>query len=392
MVYNFDEPVERQGTSCVKYDLRKDVFGNENVIPMWVADMDFKTPPFIIEALRERLNHEILGYTIRRDAYFSSIISWVNRRYSWDIKREWISFSPGIVPAINICTLAFTEPGDKIIVQPPVYFPFFPAVEDHDRTLVLNPLAELEGFWSFDLEDLKRKMGLGARMLILSNPHNPVGRSWKPDELRQLAELCLENNVLILSDEIHSDLVLPGYKHTPIASLSKEIADITITCLAPSKTFNLAGMATSSVIISDPGLSGRFNRMIEKMHIGMGNIMGTEASIAAYTHGDEWLAQLLEYININIEFVIEYCKKHIPAIIPVRPEATYMIWLDCRALGMEPGELSRFFIEKASLGLNEGSTFGMGGEGFMRMNVACSYQTVKEAMEGILYALNKLNT
>jgi len=391
MVYNFDEPVSRQGTSCVKYDLRKDVFGNENVIPMWVADMDFKTPPFIMEAIRERLKHEILGYTVRRSEYFTSIIDWVRKRYDWEIRREWISFSPGIVPAVNLCTLAFTKPGDNIIVQPPVYFPFFPAVEDHERILVLNPLAENEGRWTFDLADLERKVRSGAGMLILSNPHNPVGRAWTASELRSVAQLCLDHNVLILSDEIHSDLVLPGYKHTSVASLSEEISAITITCMAPSKTFNLAGMATSSVIISDPGLSARFNRMIEKMHIGMGNLLGTEASIAAYTHGGEWLEQLLSYINSNIDYVADFCRENIPEIKPVRPEATYMIWLDCRELGMGPEELNNFFVGKAGIGLNEGSTFGKGGEGFMRMNVACRRETVTEAMEKILNGLNKLN-
>jgi len=390
MVYNFNEPVDRQGTSCVKYDLRKDVFGNENVIPMWVADMDFKTPAFIIEALKERLKHEILGYTVRREEYFTSLINWVKKRYSWEIRREWISFSPGIVPAVNISTLAFTEPGDKIIVQPPVYFPFFPAVEDHERILVLNPLKENRGKWTFDIEDLERKARSGARMLILSNPHNPVGRAWTESELRAVAEVCLENNILILSDEIHSDLVLPGFKHTPVATLSEDISRITVTCLAPSKTFNLAGMATSSVVISDGELSGKFTRMIDKLHIGMGNLMGTEASIAAYTSGEEWLEQLLVYISRNIDYVIDFCRDHIPAIKPVPPEATYMIWLDCRELGMSPEELNSFFVNKAGLGLNEGSTFGKGGEGFMRINVACRMEIVKKAMDGILNGLNEI--
>lgn len=390
MIYDFDEPVDRQGTSCVKYDLRNDVFGKGDIIPMWVADMDFKTPPFIIDALRKRLDHEILGYTFRRDEYFTSLIEWVNRRYSWNISREWITFSPGIVPAVNMCTLAFTEPGDSIVVQPPVYFPFFPAIEDHNRIMVLNPLSESAGKWGFDYADLEEKAAAGARMLILSNPHNPVGRAWRRNELIQLAEICLKYNMIILSDEIHSDLVLPGYKHTPVASLSGEIADITVTCLAPSKTFNLAGMSTSSLVISNNDLLGRFNRVVEKLHIGMGNLLGTEASIAAYTSGDEWLGQLLGYINANIEYVSRFCRENIPVIKPAVTEATYMIWLDCREMKMNSDELNNFFIHQAGLGLNEGSTFGKGGEGFMRMNIACPLNTVKEAMKRLSEAIKKL--
>lgn len=390
MIYNFDEPVDRRGTSCVKYDLRKEVFGNEDVIPMWVADMDFKTPPFIIEALRKRLGHEILGYTVRREEFFTSIINWLQKRYSWSIEKDWISFSPGVVPAVNMSVLAFTRPGDSIIVQPPVYFPFFPAIEDHERIPVYNQLVEGKDGWRFDFDDLEEKASAGARMLILSNPHNPVGRAWTAGELNRLASICLKHNVIILSDEIHSDLVLPGHSHTPVASLSAAISDITLTCMAPSKTFNLAGMSTSSLIIPNSELRGKYNAVMDKLHIGMGNLMGTEASVAAYSEGEEWLMQLLDYLATNIEFVIEFCRMHLPEIKPVKPEATYMIWLDCREMGMKPDELKSFFIEKAGLGLNEGSAFGIGGEGFMRMNIACPLATVEVAMNRLLNAYKDL--
>ncbi len=383
MIYNFDEPVDRQGTSCVKYDLRSEVFGNNNVIPMWVADMDFRTPPFIIEAIRKRLDHEILGYTLRRDEYFESFVEWVQRRYSWTISREWITFSPGIVPALNICTLAYTRPGDSIIVQPPVYFPFFTAVKDHGRKILFNRLKEENEYYTFDFEDLEKKAKKGAKMLILSNPHNPVGRAWKKEELIELADICRRYNILIISDEIHSDLVLPGYKHIPLASLSEEISSITISCMAPSKTFNLAGLATSSVIISDKEIREKFNRQIESLHISGGNIFGTEASIAAYRKGEEWLDQLLNYLQGNIDYVLESLNHSETGIIPVRPEATYMIWLNCRALGLEPKALNDFFINKAGLGMNEGSMFGPGGDGFMRMNIACPKSTVMKALENI---------
>jgi cystathionine beta-lyase len=390
MVWNFDEPVAREGTNCIKYDLREDTFGAKDVMPMWVADMDFKTPDFIMSALRKRLDHEICGYSFRPPEYFSSIIEWIKLRQKWTVEKEWICFSPGIVPALNFCTLAYTQPGDKIIVQPPVYFPFFSAVEAHGRKLVYNQLKESDGKWEMDFDSLISSIDDKTSMIIISNPHNPVGRVWSPEELLRLAEICLENNILVLSDEIHSDLVLPGYIHTPFASLSEKIAARTITLIAPSKTFNLAGLSTSSVIISNPDLRKSFTRILDNLHIGNGNIFGTIASISAYTHGHQWLDNLLDYIDHNIDFVADYCKKMIPEIIPVMPEATYMIWLDCRKFGMSGKELQSFFIKSARVGMNEGSTFGPGGEGFMRMNVATTHQNVMKALEQIEKAVSEL--
>jgi cystathionine beta-lyase len=383
MKWNFNEEVPRKGTDCVKYDLRKEVFGTDDVIPMWVADMDFRTPDFIISALRNRLGHEILGYSFRTDEYFNSISGWMLTRHKWKIENEWICFCPGIVPALNICTLAFTRPGDSIIIQPPVYTPFFSAVENHGRNIVINQLVENNGRWIMDLDALKKSITGNTKMIIISNPHNPVGRVWTEGELTELAEICQTNDILIVSDEIHCDLVLPGFIHTPVAKLSQKISETTVTCVAPSKTFNIAGLSTSSVIISNPVLRKYFNSRIEHLHIGNGNIFGTIASQAAYTLGNEWLNGLLEYLNQNIDFVLSYCNENIPAIIPVRPEATYMIWLDCRKLGMTGKELSDFFIWKAKVGMNEGSSFGPGGEGFMRMNLATSFEKIKTAMKQI---------
>jgi cystathionine beta-lyase len=260
MSWNFDEKIAREGTSCLKYDLRKEVFGTENVIPMWVADMDFKTPDFIIRALHKRLEHEVMGYTLRPPEYSQSITRWMLKKHKWPVEDEWVCFSPGIVPALNLCTLAFTRPLDSIIIQPPVYTPFFSAVESHGRTLVLNPLSEKDGKWTMDFDSLNSLVSDNTKMIIISNPHNPVGRAWSEAELRRLADICLKNNIIILSDEIHCDLVLPGYRHTTVAGLSEEIAAITVTCLAPSKTFNLAGLSTSSVIISNPVLRKYFNK------------------------------------------------------------------------------------------------------------------------------------
>jgi cystathionine beta-lyase len=284
---------------------------------------------------------------------------------------------------LNFCTLAFTQAGDSIIVQPPVYFPFFSAVESHDRNLIYNRLIEAEEKWVMDFNSLIAGIDSKTKMIIISNPHNPVGRVWTPEELNNLADICLKNNILIISDEIHCDLVLPGFTHTPMASLSEKIAENTITLIAPSKTFNLAGLSTSSVIIPNPVLRKSFNRIIDNLHVGNGNIFGNTASTAAYTHGHKWLDALLDYIDNNIEYVKDYCRKMIPEIIPVQPEATYMIWLDCRKFGMSAKDLQNFFITKAGVGMNEGSTFGPGGEGFMRMNLGTTHQTVMKAMEQI---------
>jgi len=382
-MWNFDEPDKREGTDCIKYDRREEIFGVKNVIPMWVADMDFNTPDFVVESLEQRLKHKIFGYSFRPDEYYVSMINWLKSRHNWNVEKDWISFCPGIVPALNFCTLAYTQPGDSIIVQPPVYFPFFSAAESHGRKLIYNRLIESEGKLVMDYNSLVAGIDAKTRMIFISNPHNPVGRVWTPEELNNLADICLNNNILIISDEIHCDLALPGFTHTPIASLSEKIAAKTVTLIAPSKTFNLAGLSTSSVIIPDPSLRKSFNRIVENLHIGNGNIFGTIASISAYTNGHKWLEALLDYIDHNVEFVMDYCRKMIPEIIPVQPEATYMIWLDCRKFGMTGKEIQTFFVSKAGVGMNEGSTFGPGGDGFMRMNLGATHSTVMKALEQI---------
>jgi cystathionine beta-lyase len=387
MIYNFDKHPCRENTSCLKWDKREEVFGKADVIPMWIADMDFSTPPFIIEALRKRLDHDILGYSYRPDSYFGSFIDWVYRLHGWKIRKEWIEFSPGVVPALNLCTHAFTSPGDEIIIQPPVYPPFFGAVNDHGRRLLFNPLVETNEGFRMDTDMLCRIITPKTRMLILSNPHNPVGRVWTHDELSALTEICHEKGIVILSDEIHSDLTMPGMKHIPLASVSEKAAAITVTCMAPSKTFNLAGLSTSSMIISDPELMDKYRNTLVGLHLHLGNIFGNVASEAAYTQGDEWLEQLMVYVEGNVDLVMDFCRDRLPLIRPVKPEATYMIWLDCRAMGMNGQDLNRFFVDYAGVGLNEGSRFGPGGEGFMRMNLACPRGTVLQALEQIENAI-----
>jgi cysteine-S-conjugate beta-lyase len=381
--------VLRERTNCIKYDKRKEVFGRTDVIPMWVADMDFRTPSFIFDAISERLNHEILGYSFRSDGYFDSFINWVNEKHGWIIRREWIEFSPGVVPALNLCTLAFTEAGDEIIIQPPVYTPFHAAVLDHKRRLLFNNLIEKNGKWSMDYKGLQNLITPSTRMIIISNPHNPVGRAWTTEELRELVEICHEKGIVILSDEIHSDLILEGNRHIPVASLSKKASTITITCMAPSKTFNLAGLSTSSVIISDPVLRDKYKKVLEGLHLHLGNIFGNVASEAAYLYGREWLAEMLVYVKANADLVTKFCHEHLPRIKPVMPEATYMMWLDCRDMRMNGAELQRFFVEEAGVGMNEGSAFGPGGEGFMRINLACPRSTVQIALNNIREAFNR---
>jgi cysteine-S-conjugate beta-lyase len=390
-MWNFDELVDREGTDCIKYDWREGVFGKDNVIPMWVADMDFITPPFILDAISKKLEQGILGYSFRSDGYYNSLINWVKARHGWEIKKEWIEFSPGVVPALNMCTIAFTSPGDEIIIQPPVYPPFFDAPKDHGRKLIFNNLKETNGYYTMDIDDLRQKISPSTRMIIISNPHNPVGRAWRREELEMLVDVCSGKNIVILSDEIHSDLMIPGIKHIPLASLSPEAASITITCMAPSKTFNLAGLSTSSVIISDKDLRDRYKRTLEALHMHLGNIFGNVASEAAYTFGSGWLGEMLNYLKGNVDLVTSFCSRHLPMIKPVIPEATYMIWLDCRAMGMTGPELQRFFVERSGIGMNEGSAFGPGGEGFMRLNLACPRVTVQKALEQIKEAIKTLD-
>ncbi len=387
MKYNFDEIIDRTNSNSVKYDLRKTIFKTDDVIPMWVADMDIKTPDFIINAIKERLDHEILGYTFRGEEFNNSVVSWMKKRHNWEIKNNWISFSPGVVPAINMSVLAFTDPGDKIIVQPPVYFPFFSAIKDNKRIMLENQLKYEKGTYTFDFENLESLIDDKVKMIILSSPHNPVGRVWTKTELEKLAKICIETNILILSDEIHSDLVFDGYKHIPLASLSNIISDITITCVAPSKTFNIAGLSSSAVIISNEKLLDKYNKMLDTLHLNMGNIFGLIALKAAYNDGEEWLDQLMQYLAGNVSFVKSFLENNMPDIKLVNPESTYLLWLDFSKLGLSNKELNKILINKAKVGLSDGRVFGKGGEGFQRMNIACPKSIVEKAMLRIKNAL-----
>lgn len=388
MHYNFDEIINREGTGSVKYDLRARIFTNKEVIPLWVADMDFKTPDFILGAIQKRLEHEILGYTLIPDSFYQSVVHWNMQRHRWKIQPEWISFSPGVVPALNLLVMTYTQPGDSIIIQPPVYFPFFSAVENHGRSLITNPLRFEKGTYSVNFEDLESKIERNTRMLFLCNPHNPTGNVWSPEVLRRLGDICLKNNMLLISDEIHADLVYDGFKHTPAASISEDMARITITCMSPSKTFNLAGLSTAYLIIPDPLLRSQYEKTLDHVHVGAGNIFGFIAAEAAYNYGEEWLLQLMDYLEGNLRFLQEFLGKHLPMIKVIPPEATYLIWLDCSRLGMSDEALRSFMIHEAGLGLNDGPQFGKEGEGFQRINIACPRPLLYEALVKMHGAVN----
>ena len=380
MIYDFDRIIDRTNTSSVKYDLRQLIFRNSDVIPMWVADMDFETPDFIRDAVMKRAAHPVYGYTFRDKDYYLPIMAWMQSHHGWSVKKEDIVFSPGVVPALNFAVLAYTKPGDKIIVQPPVYAPISRSVEDHGRILLVNQLIREEHSYGINF-GLLEEQARDAKMLILCNPQNPIGRCWTRQELEKIARICLQHHVLVFSDEIHADLVMPGFRHQVFAGISPEAEAITITAHAPSKTFNLAGLATSSVIIPDAALRTTFAQVIEKMHMGMGNLFGSVASTAAYQYGEPWRQQLIAYLNGNIGFTENYISSNIPRLKMYRPEGTYMIWLDFRNYNLDDEMLRNKVIHEAGLGFNPGTEFGPGGDGFMRMNIACPRSTVTIALE-----------
>ena len=390
MKYNFDEIIERKGTDCIKYDGLPMFFGADDILPVWVADMDFRTPDFIMDAIRKRLDHEILGYTFRSEAFSNSIINWVKHRHNWEVPKEWISFSPGVVASITSSVLAFTGPGDKVIVQTPVYFPFFESVRGVKRLLIENPLKLLNGRYCFDLEDLESKIDEKAKMLILCNPHNPGGMVWRQDELKALSEICIRHNLIVVSDEIHSDLIFKGNSHIPFPTLSEEAAKNSIVCMAPSKTFNVAGLSTSFVVMPNPDMMKSYEKLMRTLHIHMGNIPGTVALETAYTHGQNWLNELMEYVEGNYGYLSGFISKNLPGIKVMKPEATYLVWLDFSAYRMNDKQLNKFLIEKAKVGLNNGSRFGRNGNGYMRINIGCPRSIVAEALNRIYEAFRDL--
>jgi cystathionine beta-lyase len=388
---DFNAVVERSGTASRKWDAQREVFGTENLLPMWIADMDFCSPPQVVSAVRQRACHGIYGYPERFESYYTAFVEWAYRRYDWQIDPEWMLTTPGVVTAITASILAFTEPGDGVLIQPPVYPPFFSCPRLSGRTVIENPLVEdSDGTWRINFEDLARKLKLGPKLMVLCSPHNPVGRVWNRKELQTVAELCLENDVLMISDEIHGDLLLGGRRHIPLASIGTDVAARTIVCTAPSKTFNIAGLCTSTVIVSEPTLRAKLRHVLDALDICDGNVFGITAFEAAYRLGEEWLLELLPYLESNAEFMGEYLVEKIPRIRMTKPESTFLAWLDCRGLGLSQEKLKAFFIQNAKVGLNDGQTFGEEGLGYMRLNFGCSRQTLQQGLTRIEQAVKSL--
>lgn len=389
MTYDFDELLERRGTDSVKWDGVRDVWGRDDLLPLWVADMDFRTPPFVMDALQRQLSGGVLGYTRPCADWAPAIRDWLLRRHGWQVETGWISFVPGIVRAQALALLCFTHPGDRVAVMNPVYHPFFLVTQRLEREVVFSPLVLRDGHYHIDYARLEQDLD-GCRVLILCNPHNPGGRVWTEDELRRVADICHRRGVMVLSDEIHADLTLPGYRHHPFATVSPQAAAISLTFMAPSKAFNMPGLASSYAIAVDPGIRRRFQTFLEAGEFGEGHMLAYVGCAAAYREGEEWLGQLLAYLQGNIDFTEQFLKERISTIGMIRPQASYLIFLDCRRLGLSQPELVNLFVDKARLALNDGTMFGRGGEGFMRLNVGCPRSVLRRALEQLEEAVSHL--
>lgn len=386
--YNFDEIIDRKGTSCVKYDGLKNAYqGKENLIPLWVADMDFATPDFIVEALKKRCEHPVFGYTFDDDEYYESIQTWLDYKYHWKTERVWISYIPGIVKGIGLAVQCFTQPGDKVIIQPPVYHPFRLVPTRMGREVVYNPLKLEDGVYKMDFEQLESLIDKDCKMLILSNPHNPGGVVWEKEALVKLAQICSAHGILVISDEIHAEMTYPQFRHHPFATVSEEAAACSVTFMAPSKTFNIAGIVSSYALVPDSRIREKFYSFLEAGELNAGTIFAFTATKAAYTYGAEWLQQMRSYVIENVNFVDEYLKKNIPQIKVYRPQASFLVWLDCRELKLTQPELVQLFEDKAGLALNDGTMFGKEGEGFMRLNIGCPRSILNQALESLKKAI-----
>ena len=388
--YNFDEIINRSGSGDLKHEALLPRWGRNDLLPLWVADMDFATPDFVVDALKARLSHPIFGYTIEPADYRPTIIDWNESHHCWKIKPEWISFIPGIVKGIGFVVNVFTKPGEKVIIQPPVYHPFRMTPEDNGREVVFNPLRLREdGYYDMDFDNLSEVCDDKCRVLILSNPHNPAGVCWSKETLQRLADFCYEHNIIVISDEIHSDMALFGNRHVPFASVSERAADISITFAAPTKTFNMAGIVSSYAVISNDDLRQRFYGWLKANELDEPTIFAPIATIAAYQKGEEWRKQMLAYVEDNVRFVEDYCRERIPGIRPLRPQASFLVWLNCRGLELSHDKLLDLFIDKAHLALNDGEMFGPGGEGFMRLNVGTPRSVLRQALEQLAKAVNE---
>jgi|TARA_B100002003_G_scaffold65360_3_gene60725 cystathionine beta-lyase len=395
MKYDFNQLINRRDTSCAKWDDVEAVFGSEDILPMWVADMDFPIAKPITEALRKRTEHEIYGYTQTSPSVIEAVVNRMKRKYSWRIEPEWVVFTTGVVPVLHTAVRAFTHPGDEVIIQGPVYHPFWSAITANGCSVANNQLKLINRHYEIDFKDLESKFGSGTggmmpspriKLMLLCHPHNPVGRVWTQEELSRVGEIIIKNDAIMVSDEIHGELLFRGFKHIPFAAISEEFEQNCLVCMAPSKTFNLAGLSTSSIIIPNKKIRDKFNTARAGI-MSSPNIFGLVALEAAYRYGDEWLEQFLEYLQRNLEFLMRYFAERIPDIKVIKPEGTYLVWLDCRGLGMDTTSLRTFMREQAKVGLEDGDTFGPSGAGFQRMNIACPQTTLEEGLNRIEQAV-----
>lgn len=381
MKYDFDKRIDRRDNATYKWDQSERLFGRKDILPLWVADMDFEPPREVRDAIVARAEAGIYGYTIRTQAYSDAIIGWMERRHGWAVKPEWLtSATPGVVPQLSVVVQEFTKPGDGVILQSPVYYPFYDVIKMNGRTVVDNPLVLRDGRFVMDFELLERQ-AKEAKLLLLCTPHNPGGRVWTREELERVADIARRNDLIVVADEIHHDLVYAGHKHIPFASLSEDAAQRSITCFAPSKTFNLAGLQVAGTIIPNAGIRSRYNAAVKTLSIHMESYFGVTAMESSYRHGDEWLDQLLVYLEGNRDALLDFFATRLPQVKVMRPEGTYMAWLDCRAISGDPQELKRIMFEQAGVAFSEGSVFGQAGKGHLRVNFACPRSLLLQALE-----------
>lgn len=380
--YNFDEVIDRLGSNDLKHGALMPRWGRNDLLPLWVADMDFATPDFVVEALKKRLEHPIFGYTMDPEDYVPSIIDWINDHHGWTVRPEWLSFIPGIVKGIGFVVNVFCKADEKVIIQPPVYHPFRITPEENGREVVYNPLKLLEdGRYAMDFDNLEQVCDDKCRVIIISNPHNPAGICWDAETLRRLADFAFAHGLIVVSDEIHSDMALFGHQFIPFASVSEHAAAVAISFGAPTKTFNMAGIVSSYAIVPNPELRKPFYQWLKANELNEPTLFAPIATVAAFRKGEEWRKQMIRYVEENIKFVEEFCRERIPQIKPLRPEASFLVWLNCRDLHLSHDELLDLFIDKAHLALNDGEMFGQGGEGFMRLNVGTPRSVLQQALE-----------
>ncbi|MDX9872062.1 MAG: MalY/PatB family protein [Clostridia bacterium] len=388
MKYNFDAIIDRKNTHSIKYDFAEERGKPDGVLPLWVADMDFPAPPAVIEALVQKSRHGIFGYSEMKADYFKTLQTWFKQRFDWEVRPEWLVKTPGVVFAFSIAIRALTEKNDAVLIQPPVYYPFSESVLVNERRLVTNQLIYAQGKYTIDFADFEQKIIENkVKLFLLCSPHNPVGRVWRKEELIRMGEICLKHGVKVISDEIHEDFVYPGYRHFVFANLKPEFAEITATCTAPSKTFNLAGLHVSNAFIANASIRAKFSAEISRCGLSQLNIMGLIASQAAYAHGGEWLEELKRYLNGNLNFLRDFLQRKIPQIQLVEPEGTYLAWLDCNALGLNDTELDDLMENRAGLWLDTGLMFGAGGAGFQRVNIACPREVLEKALTQLEQAI-----